>query len=327
MTQFGEPIEVGEIDKDERKCPFDHDSDDPPDVENILIGEGGELGQKMKNKEGTHLYAKLRQEVKQSILDPRDRPRSFRSIKIKFKIGSGEARPVYPVTCAAHHCIPAQESLKNHKLLQYMCKQDQTHDLKDAKYKHGKVWSNVGYDINGSQNGIYLPGNYAVGGGYGIGVWGSNKDGDNEVPAKATTSVTPVALTGRRYEISLNNRKWLYVSKAVEQGKGQFHDRHADYSKFVQSILTKIWENYENLHKTKIINKECPECEERAKKIKALGIPTPFGLVDRLNKVSDNMKNCLNGTTWRKHIYTSKWGKAYMEAVKAGIPDARAGTL
>lgn len=45
-------------------------------------------------------------------------------------------------------------------------------------------------------------------------------------------------------------------------------------------------------------------------------VPTPFGLVTRLNGVAGRMAGFLNGTTWRPNIYTSKWGRAYMKTLK-----------
>ena len=157
-------------------------------------------------------------------------------------------------------------------------------------------------------------------------VWTNNEDGDEDAPENAEDLIPDPEsnlLTGELNEISSENRKWLYVSRAVELCPGQFHDRHVDFSLFVQSVLKKIFVNYENLYNEKILGSKCPKCKEKSEKIKELGIPTPFGLVTRLNKVSDKLKNCLNGTTWRLNIFTSKWGQAYMEAVRAGKPDAK----
>jgi len=330
MTQIGETVAPGMIDTDEAKCPFDHSPGDPPDVENILIGDGQELGEKMSTKQGTHLYEVLKKDriPNEVLLDPRERKNCFKNIEIKLKISkspTGKLIPtLFPVTCAAHHCIPAQASLKNHKILQYMCKKGKSNKLKGTTYSSGKVWANVGYDVNGSQNGIWLPGNYAVAGGTGgIGAWTKNNDSDNEVGAPGLPSKL---LTRSRHEVSFDNRKWLYVSKAVNKLPGQFHDAHPDYSKEVAKILTKIWENYNSLREEKVVNKKCEECKKRATKIKELGLPTPFGLVDRLNKVSDKFKNLLNGNSWNLKIYTSKWGLAYMKAVKAKHPASRAGS-
>jgi hypothetical protein len=332
MCEIGESLKVGEVDEDEIECPFDHELQ-PPKVDNDVIGVGGTLARRMKSAVGTYMYDKYKEKV-DPILNPRHRPdhRFYNKAKV-VKIEEDENGTVhvhqYPVTCAAHHCIPAQESLKESPLLTFMVKKGTEESLNDGSYSSGSVWADVGYDVNGSQNGIYLPGSYAVGGGRGgMGVWANNEDGDEDAPDEPDDLVPDAEsnlLTGDLNEISFDNRKWLYVSQAVDLCPGQFHDRHLDYSQFVQSVLRKIFVNYKSLYKEKIVDSKCPKCKERADKIKELGIPTPFGLVTRLNKVSDKFKNCLNGTTWRRNIFTSKWGQAYMEEVRKGNPAAKAG--
>lgn len=66
----------------------------------------------------------------------------------------------------------------------------------------------------------------------------------------------------------------------------------------------------------KIGESNCGKCKEKKDKIAKLGVPTPFGLVTRLNGVAGRMAGFLNGTTWRPNIYTSKWGRAYMKTLK-----------
>src|SRR5262245_7009430 len=127
MTQFGEPIFPATIDAEDQECPFDHDPGDPPKVDNILIGDGQELGGKMRDRCGTHLYDKVREDVTVSIRDPRDPPTGLRMITISIRHGQGVRKATYPITCAAHHCVPAQESVKGHNILQYMCKKNAKH--------------------------------------------------------------------------------------------------------------------------------------------------------------------------------------------------------
>jgi hypothetical protein len=334
MPQFGEDVKVGTIDVDDVPCPFDHDPGEPPEVENHLIGVGGTLRDKMEGREGTHLYAKAKPpEPPEKNPDPRHRMPPLLCIDINLRVVPGQEQPVkghtYHLTCAAHHCIPAQASLKNHDLLQYMCSKNAGSPLKGGSTYKGKVWANVGYDVNGSQNGIFLPGNYAVTGNTGAG-WTSDMDADDEVPAPGSPTFVVMSLKGENGVISYDNRKWMYVSKAVHKVPGQFHDSHPDYSNFVKGVLTKIWEDYEKLYKDDPdVNVNCDKnkCQELRQKIKDKGKPTPFGLVDRLNKVSDKLKNYLNGTSWSITLYTSNWGKAYIEAMRVGNPAVNAGTM
>src|SRR5687767_8439342 len=138
MTQVGEPIKIGAIDEDERKCPFDHDEEEPPAVENDLVGKGSTLARRMKSAKGTHLYAKIKDDYRvDPILNPKhisDHPFFEKKEIVKIEVKDGKKTIVYeyPVTCAAHHCIPAQESLKESPLLAYMCKQGQPESLNDT---------------------------------------------------------------------------------------------------------------------------------------------------------------------------------------------------
>lgn len=322
--QLGEPLAIGSVDENDVECPFDHDLE-PPKVDNDLIGVGGKLARKMKSATTTYLYDKYKQDTA-PVKNPKDIPThpfvgKAKPVKITVEADGRTFVHEYPVSCAAHHCIPAQESLKESPLLTFMVKKGASEPVKDSSYSTGSVWADVGYDVNGAQNGVFLPGSYAVGGGRGgMGVWASNEDGDEddvEDPSESVADPNSPQLTGPLNEISEQNRKWLYVSQAMDMCPGQFHDRHVDYSQFVQGVLKKIFQNYKMLYKEMIVEAKCPKCKEKASKLKEIGIPTPFGLVTRLNKVSSNLKFCLNGPTWRPNIFTSKWCQAYMEAMKA----------
>ena len=307
MTQIGEGVDVGMIDTDEDDCPFDHDTPKPPTVSNKLIGSGTTLASRMKAGSSTHLYAPLKKKVVSIVATD---------------AASGKVYThLYPVTCAAHHLIPAQESLQDSPLLAFMVKKGEGGDSAKRKvagvFGDGIVWANVGYDVNGAENGVYLPGSYAVGGGRGgMGVWTKNDDKPDreeedvaDVPDAASTE-----LTGALNEISETNRKWLYVSKAMELTPGQFHDRHEDYSDFIAQVLEKIFIDLEARRGFYIEELNCPDCKKRVKDMKELGVPTPFGLVARLNGVSKRMTGFVNGSAWARNIFTSKWGQAYMKA-------------
>lgn len=334
MTQIGEAIAVGAVDDNEASCPFDHKTKEPPAVENKLIGVGSTLASRMKSGSSTHLYKPLRKDVDE-IKNPRDVSTHpfYKKAKvveiIDFDDSTGEEfNHKYPVTCAAHHLIPAQESLKGSPLLAYMVKKGDSEELKDESYSGGLVWADVGYDINGSENGVYLPGSYAVGGGRGgMGVWTENDDHpdlEEEDAADDVADPSSNLLSGPLNEISDSNRKWQYVSQAVKLAPGQFHDRHQDYSDFVQQVLEKIFLNYEKLREKYVEKKGCDECKKRAKDIENLGVPTPFGMVARLNGLSKRMAVHLNGSTWTRNIYTSKWGRAFiLENIEVKQPRKR----
>lgn len=325
MTQLGEPVTVGMVDSDESDCPFDHDNPAPPTVKNDLIGKGGTLARRMKAGESTHLYDPLRK-AQPGVPNPRDvagHPFYNKARVVSITTTDSAAGKIYvhtyPVTCAAHHLIPAQESLKDSPLLAYMVKKGDAEPIKDGSYGAGLVWADVGYDVNGIENGINLPGSYAVGGGRGgLGLWTGNDDTpdlEDEDPSDAQNDPASPELTGRLNEIADTNRKWLYVSQAMKLAPGQFHDRHQDYSAFVQEVLAQIHANLVQLERKKIGESSCAKCQDRKSKMAELGTPTPFGLVGRLNGVSSRMSVFLNGSTWRPNVYTSKWCRAYMKTL------------
>lgn len=322
----------------EDECPFDHELEDPPVVNNKLVGKGAKLATSMNNGSSTKLYKEYAPKDKSEKeifgLIPqknpdheffRGRPDKGRCVKIEFDDNTSKS---YPVSCSAHHLIPSQESLKDHDLLQYMVMQggggEDNHD-----FSEGAVWSDVGYDTNGSENGVYLPGNYAVGGGTGgLRVWYSMDDADDEEHDTAYIEVDVLPpeeyknflIYGKKGSISTRNACWHYVSQAMLATPGQFHDRHKEYSEqVVQKALTKIFSKYK---RSDIVINEgaCSKCEERRKKIEEQGLPAPYSVVNRLETLSKKLRRHLTAKpgSWRENIFTSEWCNQYMQAVLKG---------
>lgn len=308
--EVGESVSPPAVDTDSEECPFDHERASPPEVKNELVGIGTKLARKMKSGGATHTFeynASIKKKLEETIKNPKDNS-DHPFVKGKEPVTvNGKS---YVVRCAAHHCIPAQESLKDSPLLEFMCKKGASEELKDKSFSGGKIWSAVGYDINGIQNGVFLPGNYAV-----SGAWSAPANSDDDENLEDGSDGSGGELTGRLYEISESNRKWQYVRQAIDLCPGQFHDRHVDYSQFVQSILAKIHENYKNLHASMIVNEKCGKCKDKKSAIEEKGLPTPFKLVDRLNFVSRKLAGWLRGSSWKKNVFTSKWCKAYMDSL------------
>jgi hypothetical protein len=169
----------------EDECPFSHEKPNPTE-KNELGGVGTTLGNNLAGGTGVHKskpptggdFTKCSADP-----DPRDATPKLTFVTIKV---SGQAVTLddevlpYPLTCAAHHLIPAQESLKGNPILKYMCKDGESQDFRSsggpepAAVSGSKVWGNVAYNVNGGQNGVWLPGNYAVGAGVGgVEVWKS----------------------------------------------------------------------------------------------------------------------------------------------------------
>jgi hypothetical protein len=313
-------VELGEVvnvaipeQKMDRQCPFAHKKPEPP-KQNELGGIGTKLGDNMRDGLGIHkspppVGADLTKGSKEP--DPRNRKKKLTYTLIEVDeetVALENGTPVpYPLTCAAHHLIPAQESLKGHPILTFMCTSWDKQDFrkggkKDEKeVSDAKVWGNVAYNVNGCQNGVWLPGNYAVGGALGaIESWKSRKSKrkgisnkqaienweerlDLEPEAWAQLSVDPeeeeepqslesalaeavapeYMLVGKNYHVSNGNPKWGYVKGAMDAAGGQFHDRHGDYSRQVKRYLTKIYEVYEDMYNRSTHGKRrCQKCQK-----------------------------------------------------------------
>ena len=189
MTNIGEKVEIADLLDLDFKCPFDHELEEPPEIKNDLVGLGITLSGKMSKGKSTKLSGKTskgdsiklykpqsdKEKIKWGTIaqknEKHDCYKGGNPISVKFKSGNSTESKDYPLSFSAHHLIPSKESLKNHDILRYMCKKGETKEH-NHDYSDGAVWSDVGYDTNGSENGIYLPGSYAVGGGKGgLKIW------------------------------------------------------------------------------------------------------------------------------------------------------------
>lgn len=177
-----------------------------------------------------------------------------------------------PVHTAAHHLIPGNASLKDSQ-------------LKPHLHQDGMATGNIGYDINNHQNGVWLPGNYALRGEDGLASWGPE---------------------GAGFVAKYSQPPEVYAFAAIRKFGRQFHDAHEDYSAFVTrtlDLLAKKLEDTENLW--------CPEAQKQPKDPKERQMKM---LVARLNTVSLRMKTMLEnpGPNWKVNVYTSKFSKKYI---------------
>jgi len=343
MTELAESVAIGLVTSDDFTCPYDHDSPEPPEVHNDFIGDAAKLAVNLGAKQSTVLYDPHKPKdliaVISPNLDPKHpfhdgHPEKDWPVVIPWvdaRTGEkGEHR--YPVTCAAHHLIPAQESLKRATgMHDFMVKKGTPENVANGKaittIPGGIVYSDVGYGVNGSENGVWLPGNYAVTALTMVDPhwtpapsvlsdvdWEHGESPDNENVGLPKLISSP-KLTGDRHQINPANRKWQYVRQAVEKG-GQFHDRHEDYSRWITSRLEEAATLLALQYAKSVLDGECGPCKERAKKFSmdGVGIPTPFSLLSRLNVMSRGTAPLLNGKQWSLPVVTSKWGTAYVLA-------------
>jgi hypothetical protein len=226
-VELGELIDVPIPEQDlDPECPFSHEKPNPNE-KNELGGIGSKLGTNLAGEVGVHTskpprggnYTRFKK-----VPDPREPPRALTHVYV-FVNGrqvelDGAPLP-YPLTCAAHHLIPAQEALKGHPVLKFMCKEGETQDFRNSggaapdTVPGALVWGNVAYNVNGGQNGVWLPGNYAVGAGVGgVEVWKSRASDQ-----RATFSA---AEAGSNWEsaVDLAADTWAQLSTDPQEEEG-----------------------------------------------------------------------------------------------------------
>ena len=169
-----------------------------------------------------------------------------------------------PSTAAAHHLIPGNAALKKSKL------------FTSNKYlwKDGSAKGNIGYNVNAAENGVWLPGNYAV---------------------RPWSGLDPI----------FQNR---YAFGAMKEWRRQFHDAHGVYSNFVRQCLDQIFSKLK-LGSTVWCEKGKADKDKSPEERDPL-----YAIVGRLNTISGRMRNMLVAptTNWKKNIYTSSRALTFM---------------
>ncbi|MEY4591068.1 MAG: hypothetical protein RL497_3144 [Pseudomonadota bacterium] len=181
----------------------------------------------------------------------------------------------YPFTVAAHHLIPGNASLYTGKcdLVNYMTKgKTVTANNKSWKIKH-----NIGYNVNGAHNGVWLPGNYAI--------------------------RKPASPTGETWG-KMGNEDWQlnYVAACCKEVKGQFHDAHGDYNGAVLRVLNKIAAKLQAHQCT------CDDCRKKG----VTEVPPPYAIKERLYALSGYFRTAvtLPPAAWRAPFFTSdRWSE------------------
>src|SRR5262245_52142401 len=116
MTEVMESVDVGVILDFEWECPFPHEEEKWPACDNNFLGEGKDLGDKMEVATQT-IVLKDKHEAKQvKSMRPYKDPecKGLYSVPRPIKLFDTTVKPL-PLTCAAHHLIPAQAALRQAK--------------------------------------------------------------------------------------------------------------------------------------------------------------------------------------------------------------------
>jgi endogenous inhibitor of DNA gyrase (YacG/DUF329 family) len=199
------------------------------------------------------------------------------SWRIANPLKPGSTTAIVP---AAHHCIPGEASLAQAAAL---------HDFmrKDGPYNFS---SDIGYNVNSAENGVWLPGNYAV------------REGNKEFDSKTWTAQPPWFLM-------------KYVKLAMDTASGKmFHDAHRKYNSLAKQALLNI---AGKLHKPDT-KTNCPICKKKLSKENSKN-RAPFGLVGRLNRVSGDHRRMLLTPTV-KTVSTGYFTSSKGRDVVLGIP-------
>ncbi|WP_437849991.1 AHH domain-containing protein [Sorangium sp. So ce363] len=292
MTQLGESVNLGEIDQDEFKCPFEHTK--PGQVDNALGSDSASLGSRLAEGYSTQLWADegpgIVPKTKQKLVAARPDDCPEPPVVV-----DGQE---YPYSSSAHHLIPGEASLPKSTLIKFISK--------DAT--GSKIWGDIGYDVNGGENGIWLPTHHALS--------AEMKEGlvlPGEQEALKYSELTRRVKRRNEENQFVATFQERFTASIMERASRQFHDAHPDYSGFVIKVLDKL--------KVNIVEQSsaCKKCDEvRNQKGK---FPPPHGLVSRLNSVSARLYQFLVGPpqTWRPPLYTSRFAAGLAELERAWL--------
>jgi hypothetical protein len=196
----------------------------------------------------------------------------------------------YPYTVAAHHLIPGNAALKKTKLLvEFMKDGGNVESVAGKKYT---IKGHIGYDVNGSHNGAWLPGNYAI-----KTALPQRKKNNKVLPARVGT--TPIE--GSSWSaLNDGHEDWQYnyVASASKAAGGQFHDSHnMPYSASVRKNLGKVLIALA-LH----LDSDCEHCKGKTE------LPPPYRIKRRLYAMSKRLRGFVLGGPgeWKHPWFTSE---------------------
>lgn len=286
MTQLGETVSIGMISSGDTECPFSHDEDGT--VSNNLTKDAPALGRRMESGTSTRLWKQEGETYKEAKI----KDSAIRQIKnkecdtrkgVKVRLHGGD--PVHcPMSASAHHLIPTKASFLPSDIMVYV----------SASESGSKVKSDIGYDVNGSENGLWLPTHAKLSGQMG-------KKGTRKLPGES--EVHSYGSLSSEGDGQIANFVTLYADTVMEETKRQFHDSHPNYSDFVTKCLNKMAASIADA------SSNCDKCNE-ADGDKS---PPPYQLVRRLNGLSQRLAGYLVGDVdgWRFPLFTSPHAQAY----------------
>jgi hypothetical protein len=319
MTEILEKIAVGTFGETEEKCAFKEKDGKPVvvELENIekddldsnveaQANNGGKLGgnlEKGRHSEDTGTFNDIPRKAPdyRSVDEWRRQVCLYVPFTGQLTDEFGPAAYYQKYHSSAHHLIPGNASLFSSLLYKrYMEKGGKATSW-------GKTWEmkyDIGYNVNGSHNGVWLPNNFGI-----------------------QQTGTPSGLKWSEYTakaVGSDERRWIvaYVAASTKWKGSQFHDTHTTYNRNVKKLMTKLCAGL-RAHQA-----VCQECEKKD----GDKVLPPYKLKLRLYGISRVLRGYTSGLyqSWRDGYLTSDqykqiksnpaewaWFKAvYAEAVR-----------
>ena len=334
MTEMMESITVEMILEPRYECPFPHEKREFPNPDNNFLGDGDELGENMEATRQTAVLPDYRDSTAAAVMRPARDPKNktLHNNNRPIRLGGHEPETL-PLTCAAHHLIPAQASLRQALgLVVYLFKDtakfyqrvtvDKTSKKKTKQptdVSGGKLTNNVGYDVNGLQNGIWLPGPYALRGKEVVaavfGPAAAKKKRRPSVVDRMRTQTKPDSdeLDGEDFVEKPDGESapeparepfdyyFLYTVAAMQKVGKQYHDGHTRYSEFVTEALGRLSVLLYMID----VYTTCQKCRDVRPPDGKLW--PPYKVLKWLDALSSRLHGYLIGppSGWRLPLYTS----------------------
>jgi hypothetical protein len=266
--ELGEPASVGapsQSSHDKKNCPFCCDSDDQA------------RKQDLDNNPGT-----LRNSCHDGDVTGLAEPIGANIWLVIYTHPQSAQESISEVRSNPHHLIPGEASLAGHAILEAIAKDK------------GTITADIGYNVNGQSNGIWLP--------------TILEDFYAGKPTPPSAGISWGRLT-KEYP----THQFTMAEAAMFEASRQFHDAHPDYSEEVKLRLDKF---LDNLKRSKVI---CPDTGPKPKPF----VPPPYGLVARLDTLSLSLAGKLMGSPlrWKRPYYTSRHAIDFADKLQqAGSP-------
>jgi hypothetical protein len=299
--EIGEPVDPPEFVSsdedlhDEKTCPWCQPKEkqgasekmvveDPPDdvVGAIPPNDGGKLGKNMKNAGNPEPELTITLVYKKGNVIRFESGRKRRAFPV-YQAMPDDSAEDYNVQFAPHHLVPGNASLKGSAVVPFMGDADSISEYAKGQASKIKKGGFIGYDINSAGNGEWLPSPYAL-------------SMRNDWPAERDVEVLKKR-RGLDFGEVTEAFKAAYVAAAIEGSGRQFHMSHKKYSEKVREILDAVGRRLHLMSRGGICAVAKRHKSEDGK------FEPPFGLVARLNVLSQNLRRLMTGSTWRPPLY------------------------